>query len=226
MQMNMEGQRGQAITETAVFLPLFLLLLYGLIWLAQVSVLNERAQTAVRYSGLISNEASPFNGYSLYAIYNNVGTYAQSESTTCATPPPDAFTNDPTRQAFPGPLAAKFWSPDSGSVTSSCTASRVQLSDGVLSAPMLLLSTNSNISAIKTYAFPARPGQTGSTTLSAQSNFFNTPDIASIMQCYQQLHTYVSASLVGETQGSAIPTATAALPDVNTVVPLSIKTPC
>lgn len=226
MQMRMEHQRGQAITETAVFLPLFLLLLYGLIWLAQVSVLNERAQTAVRYSGLISNEASPFNGYSLYAIYNNVGTYTQNESATCETPPPDALTNNPANQAFPGPLAAQFWSPDSGSVSTSCNPSRVKLSDGVLSAPMLLLSTNSSISATKTYAFPARPGQTGSSTLSAQSNFFNTPDIASIMQCYPQLHTYVSASLVGETQGSANPTGTLALPAVNAVVPLSINTTC
>ena len=43
-------------------------------------------QIAVRYSGLISNESSPYTSYSIYAVYNNVGTLTQAEPATCATP--------------------------------------------------------------------------------------------------------------------------------------------
>ncbi len=200
------GQRGQALTETAAFLPLFLLLLFGMMWVIQVSVLNERAQVAVRYSGLISNEASPYDGYSLYAIYNNVGGYSQSATVVCATPPPDAFTNDPSHGAFPGPTSQPFWQPDANRTTGSCSEGRLQLQGNALNVPMLLLNTFSTVTTHKkvTLSLPGAIQGLQNNTLSATQNFFNTPDIASLIQCYPQLQSAVSNSLVAETSASGI----------------------
>src|SRR5579872_6777536 len=198
---NLHAQRGQALTETAFFLPLFLLLLFGMMWVIQVSVLNERAQVAVRYSGLVSNESDPYDGFSLYAIYNNVGNLKQSASTTCATPPPDAFTNDPANGAFPGPTSQPFWKPDTGTTTGTCNQGRVQITDPSLTVPMLLIGTDSTASTQKTTTtnLPSAISGLRVNTLSASQNFVNTPDIASIMQCFPQLSSAVSNSLVGET---------------------------
>jgi hypothetical protein len=222
------AQRGQALMETALFLPLFLLILFGMMWAAQFSVVNERAQTAVRYSGLISNESSPFDGFSLYAIYNNVGSYSQAASTACATPPPDAFTNDPTNGAFPGPLAAPFWQPLSGTTTATCTPGRVPITDGSLTVPMLLVNTDSTTSTTKQTAtnLPSAISGLQQTTLTASQNFVNTPDIASIMQCYPELSTAVSNSIVGETAPSTSPTATPALGAINSTTALTLKSSC
>jgi Flp pilus assembly protein TadG len=48
------AQRGQAVVETVLFLPMFLLALFGVMWTAQAAVQYERTQSAVRYAGLIA----------------------------------------------------------------------------------------------------------------------------------------------------------------------------
>lgn len=217
------GQRGQALTETAAFLPLFLLLLFGMMWVIQFSVVNERAQISVRYSGLISNEASPYDGYSLYAIYNNIGGLSQSATTTCATPPPDAFTNDPSNGAFPGPTSQPFWQPDQAS-TGTCSTGRIELTGNSLLVPALLVNTYSTVTASKrvTDSLPAAIQGLQNNTLNATQNFFNTPDIASLIQCYPQLQSALSASLVAETSASQATAATAPLGAITPVTNLSL----
>lgn len=225
MQINAAHfQRGQALTETAAFLPLFLLLLFGMMWVIQISVINERAQIAVRYSGLISNEASPYDGYSLYSIYNNVGGYSQSASTTCATPPPDAYSNDPSNGAFPGPISQPFWQPDTGSTTGACAQSRLAITDASLSVPMLLVNTFSSTSAQKkiTANLPTAISGLQNNTLSATQNFFNTPDIASLVQCFPQLKSALSNSLVAQAAASGTTLPSAPLPAVNAVTALAV----
>lgn len=221
------GQRGQALVETAIFLPVFLLVLFGMMWVVQFSVLNERAQIGVRYSGLISNESSPYDGFSLYSIYNNVGGRTQSATTTCATPPPDAYSNDPSNGAFPGPTSQPFWQP-TGPTTGSCTEGRVPITDSSLTVPMLLVNTFSQTSTLKqtTTNLPTAISGLRTTTLSAQQNFVNTPDIASIMQCYPEIETAVNNSIVGEQQPSNNPTATMPMPAVNPTNPPSLDSTC
>jgi hypothetical protein len=209
----MRSSRGQAYVETAIMLPLFLLLLYGLIWLLQVSVLNERGQIAVRYSGLVSNESAPYDGWSLYAIYNNVGSNTYSYLSSCTAPVVDAYING-TTNGFPGPQAAPFWQPDNNNLAStSCSASRVKVSGSQLTTQQLLLHTDASSSVTKTapgYVQPALGGS-GSTTVSAELNFFNTPDMTAMMQCYKELHDDISASLQGETAPSSSPTIPGAI---------------
>jgi hypothetical protein len=220
-----ERQRGQALIESVIFIPFFLLVLFGLMWIVSISVINERAQIAVRYSGLISNEASPYSGYSLYSIYNNVGQYSQGIPTTCVTPGPDAFSNNPASGAFPGPVAGQFWQPDS-SPTGQCTPGPAAISGGGLTTPMLLLHTDASVQAVKTPPLYVQPAAGSLSTMSADMNFINTPDIGTLMTCYQELHDDVSASLVGETQSTGSTGATMPLPDNNPTTPLAISQAC
>jgi hypothetical protein len=63
------AQRGQALVETALFLPLMLLLLFAIIYLSQAGVAQERGQVAVRYGSLVS----PAKNYSVEAMYQAYG---------------------------------------------------------------------------------------------------------------------------------------------------------
>ena len=49
------ARRGQTLVETALFLPLLLLALFGIIYFSQYGVLQERSLTGARFASLISN---------------------------------------------------------------------------------------------------------------------------------------------------------------------------
>ncbi|HLI97185.1 MAG TPA: TadE family protein [Candidatus Baltobacteraceae bacterium] len=223
---SVETQRGQALIESVIFIPFFLLVLFGLMWIVSVSVINERAQIAVRYSGLISNEASPYSDYSLYAVYNNVGQYSQGVPTICVTPGPDAFLNDPSNGAFPGPTAAPFWAPDNNQSSGNCTPGPVVISGGQMPSPFLLLHSDATAQAQKTPPLYVQPAAGPLSMLSAEMNFVNTPDIGTLMTCYTDLHDDASATLVGETQSNGQNGFTAPLPDSNPTNSLSISNNC
>ncbi|MFN2528907.1 MAG: TadE/TadG family type IV pilus assembly protein [Candidatus Baltobacteraceae bacterium] len=112
------GQRGQALVETAIFLPVVLLILFGIVYFSRLGVLSERVQSAVRYGTLISfNSAQVYSGAD---IYN--GLSSASPSALCppavATDTSQAVThaNAPSGSASPVP----FWRPD---VAASATCS-------------------------------------------------------------------------------------------------------
>ncbi len=208
-----------------MFLPLFLLVLFGIIWIVQISVLNERAQIAVRYSGLISNESSPYTAYSIYAVYNNVGALAQPSPSACATPGTDALMNDNSNNAFPGPKSQPFWWPDGPNSTGACTAGAAALRGGSLTTPLLLTHTAATIATTKAIPLYIQ-GATGPfSNLGASQNFINTPDIATVFRCYPELKAATSASLVGEpaSTGSGM---TLPLPNTNPTTPLALSNGC
>ncbi|HEV3141915.1 MAG TPA: hypothetical protein VGY57_15425, partial [Vicinamibacterales bacterium] len=172
------------MTEAAIFLPFFMLLLFGLIWAIQSSVQSERVQIAVRYSGLVSTETAPYDGYSIYALYNDA--VNPSISTACTAPTSDALTDT---GAFPGPAQPNFWSPISSSVTPSCTHGAAIMSGGGLLTASVFTHTSSNISANVSVPGPiqAAVGGVGAQTqLSASQNFLDTPDLGTLMTCYAQ----------------------------------------
>ena len=63
--------RGQALLETAIALPLFLLALFGTIWAVQYSSQAERTQSMVRWGGLIGGASDTVNDYSLLTLYGS-----------------------------------------------------------------------------------------------------------------------------------------------------------
>ena len=79
------AQRGQAVVETVIFLPMFLIALFGIIWTVQAAVQSERVESAVRYAGLISQQANPYVDYSLYSMYTQLGS-TLIPTVTCISP--------------------------------------------------------------------------------------------------------------------------------------------
>ena len=139
----MRLERGQALLETVIFLPLTLLTLWAVIWVAQYGVMSERVQSAVRYSGLISNQINPYVEYSLYVLYNSLGPVSSNApipASTCNVPTTDALTNSGT---YPGPTTAPFWmaTPIPPSVTCSAPQSQVAAFTGLNQTALALSNT-------------------------------------------------------------------------------------
>jgi len=212
---NMVGQRGLAMIESAVFLPLFLLLLFGIIWAAQSGVQSERVQIAVRYSGLISNQAVPYQNYSLYALY--IGAAAPATNTACSIPTSDALTNSGT---FPGPQSATFWQPVVGSTKGTCSKGTVVLQGGNLTSSLLFIHTLSTSTTQVTVPGNLQAALGPNSTLYASENFFDTPDLPTMMNCFSDLHTAVNASLSNVAQNAIA--AAAPIPDNNPTTTLTI----
>jgi TadE-like protein len=84
MKNAMRGSRGQALIETAVFLPMVLLLMTAVIYFSQYGVLQERAVQAVRYAALVSNGGSAAMGtaniFSLQQMYGELTREGQNSS--------------------------------------------------------------------------------------------------------------------------------------------------
>ena len=215
--MQVNAQRGTAMIESAIFLPLFLLVMFGIIWAVQSSVQSERVQIAVRYGGFVSNEAAPYVGYSLYGLY--LAAASPSVNTSCTAPTTDALTNSGT---FPGPTAAPFWSPISGQTVASCTKGTAVLSGGGLSNSLLFLSTQSTITTQVQVPTPLQPTlNTAKQQLSANENFFDTPDLGTLMKCYATLDSAVSQSLNDTTLNVVTPPS--AIPDSNPTTALTVS---
>lgn len=214
--MRLHAQRGTAMVESAIFLPLFLLILFGIIWAVQSSVQSERVQIAVRYGGLVSNEAAPYVGYSLYGLYTQVA--APTIANSCSAPTTDALTNTGT---FPGPASNPFWSPESGQTNGTCSKGQAVLTGGELSNSIVFLQTTSSITTQVSVPTPLQSTLgTANQNLSATENFFDTPDLGTLLSCYTELDSAVKQSLADTPQGVTTPPTP--LPDNNAVNPLIV----
>src|ERR1700681_1086721 len=110
------AERGQALFETLIALPLMLVSLFAIIYFSRLGVVSERTQYAVRYGAEIADPADLFSeGY--LALFN-----AQNGSILVPSPCSQK-TKDQTKLAItlaetgPSSLASaqQYWSPDRGS---------------------------------------------------------------------------------------------------------------
>lgn len=187
------ASRGQALAETAIMVPIFLLLLFGVIWAMQLTVMGERSQVAVRYSGFISNQADPIMQYSLYALYNSLPNSSRMPQSQCIKPTSDALDNSPA--TFPGPLTAQLWYNNSliGSVSGGCTQGRLAITANGLAEPALFTHTQSTL---VTQMHPPAMFAGALSTVTAQQNILRTPDVTSLMACYPELGNTIQDSIV------------------------------
>jgi hypothetical protein len=195
--------RGQALLETVIFLPLTLLTLWAVIWVAQYGVMSERVQSAVRYSGLISNQINPYVEYSLYVLYNSLGPASSNAPipiSTCNAPTTDALTNSGT---YPGPTTAPFWmaTPIPPSVTCSFPQSKVAAFTG-LNQTALALSNTPIVQAqtiVPLYLSAAmqfgnvisQPNMPSNASL----NFMKPADMRTLMTCHPGFQSTIGSSL-------------------------------
>jgi hypothetical protein len=216
--------------ETALFLPLFLLVLFGVIWAVQSSVMYERSEISVRFSGIISDEANPYEQYSLGALYDGLPGIAGAEVYACASPGPDALQNDPTDATFPGPKSPSFFRPLGGSSTvGTCTQGPAHLSGGSLTEPELFIHTQSSITPQISVPSFLQNFMSATQNLSASQNFFDGPDVQTLLACYDDgttddLGTVIEDSLTHASMDTV--SAPTPLPDSPVTTPLSLSGTC
>jgi hypothetical protein len=190
-------RRGQAIFETALMMPIFLLAFYGLLWAMKDASLSERAALAVRYGGMVDSMQQPYVAYSLYNVYATLDNVVPAANATC-------YPGDPS-QLTTG--YRSFWLPSSSAplVTPCSTQVVIISSPETYTQPVILRNNYSSISAtapIAGHISSALPGTT--TTVTAAENFFRSPDVGTILTC-TTLGPVIRNSLEGRSD-SAVPT--------------------
>jgi hypothetical protein len=205
--------------ETAIVLPVFLFVLWGIIWAVQASVINERVQMAVRYSGLVSNESAPFVDYSLYALYNNLVGIASPPAFSCQAPNTDALTNSNT---YPGPTTFSMWTP--GTTSGTCSQAETSLQGTGLIQPQIFTHTLSSITTQTPIGGVLVSSLGSAQNLAGQQNELDPPAMGSMLTCYPELDTAVSASLQNTSATSV--TSVTALPTTNAATALTLLGSC
>ncbi|HEV3086058.1 MAG TPA: TadE family protein [Candidatus Elarobacter sp.] len=192
--------RGQALIETALVLPLFLIVMFLVVWGLQVGVLGERVELVARYGGMVSARINPYQQYSVYAAYSAAS--GAPLPTSCVTPPSGLVTNG-------GPLAAPasptqpFWQPSAGSTATSAICGKALENSSALSAPMLLGRTAITVEAANDTP-AALVGIIGSQRRRvATLNQFESPDMATLIGCYGELQAAFEHSVDPSTDASA-----------------------
>ena len=193
--MMRQRQRGQALIETVVFLPVALIAIFGVMYFSRYGVLSERAQSAVRYGALVSYQAAPV--YSARGIYDAIAT-GPVAPTAC----PAAVGTDTVKaiseQNGGGPTPSPYWRPDSATAT--CMQSTMSFAGAPTAAFHIFTVTASTATA--TIAVPTVLSSVLGTNASAVASFgyvrSDPPGV--IMYCIPTLGPAVAAAL-GRTYG-------------------------
>jgi hypothetical protein len=166
--------RGQAVIETAIALPLFLIGLFGVMWAFRTGMLSEQVQQSVRYGGLVSALADPYESYSLYTIYANIDDSPPPNSRDCA--------GGSTSVIAQG--HDTFWK--AGTTNSSApSCSMAILFPGAtgVSSPVILFSNYVAASASSQFSGKFGSLTYGNQTIAASENFFRSPDVGALLDC-------------------------------------------
>jgi Flp pilus assembly protein TadG len=215
---RMTRSRGQAIIETALFLPLALLTLFAVIWASQYAVMSERVQSAVRYSGLVSNQLNPYTQYSFYVLYNSLGAMSSNSPIpvqTCNNPTTDALTNS---GSYPGPSSAPFWLATPAAPTVSCSSAPAVFNVGMNQTSLGLSNTPVVQAAAIVPAYLANAMKFGAVipngTLPADAtlNFIKPADMRTLMTCHPGFQSTIASSLAPPPATMNPSTTPAALP--------------
>lgn len=127
--MNYQSQRGAALVETAIFVPLFLVTLYAILYFGQVGVKQVRVQTAIRF-GINTMPQQSYSIEQMYASFQNYSSGTSNVPTPGITPVPcPTSLATQTQLAFnqaqttptAAPSAQPYWQMTSPTITCSVT---------------------------------------------------------------------------------------------------------
>jgi len=178
------AERGQALFETTIFLPIFLLGLFGLVWAVRQGALAERVQLGVRYGGVLSTLANPYDSYSLYALYATIDGHPPTGPVTPGSPAPCVAPSLP--EVTSG--RASFWAPGAPP-QGNCIGAATTLSSPEPYSQPILIQANFNWIAAQApvagyLAAGVFAGGGGAPPgVAAQQNFFRSPDVGTLVQC-------------------------------------------
>ncbi len=195
-------RRGQAIFETAIMMPLFLIGFFGLVWAMKDASLAARVELAVRYGGMVNSLQQPYLAYSLYDVYATLDNVVPAANAQCYSGDPSQLTTGYN----------PFWLPSSSAALVPCSSANASTiviisSPEPYSQPVILRNDYSSISATAPVSgYISRSALNGSmaTTVKAAENFFRSPDIGTILTC-TTLGPAVRNTLEGRTD-TAVPT--------------------
>jgi Flp pilus assembly protein TadG len=186
----MHAQRGQALVETLLLLPVALVMLFALLYFTRYGVLAERAESAVRYAALVSYEAPA--QYSAADIYDAVAPNAPPAGACPANVVTDTVTVlDGTGTSG---SAAAFWKPDHAA-TATCTVSTANFGGAAWAAYHYLTVTKHTVTAsldVPPYVV-ALLGSTGTVTSTLAYAHSDPP--STIVYCVANTAAAVAAGL-------------------------------
>lgn len=193
MRILRSASRGQSLTETLLFLPAVLVLLFGTFYVSQFGVAAERVQSAVRYGGTATFDAASSSIFSIARAYTGITTPAMA---TCPTPPPGIVTGS---APLPGPSSAPYWQPTS--ITTTCTMITTPRANGGFIAAATETTT-------ATMPLPQYLSAIGaSTTATASQSFVHPADPGAVIYCSTVVRTRMSSAL-SPAGASPLPAAT------------------
>ena len=187
------ARRGQALVETALFLPLMLIALFSIIYFGRYGVLDERAQSAIRYGSMIS--------YGQGGVYSAANIYdAMQYGLQAPLPCAGSVAGDTVAaltQAVPntGPTAQPYWRPDGAAAQANCTISGVGFGGPSYMAFHYFTVTRQSLTAgvaVPT-VLQAILGTTG--TVQAQTGFVHSDPPGMIMYCSFEVGQRSAAAL-------------------------------
>jgi hypothetical protein len=221
------GERGQAIVETVIFLPMFLLVLFGVMWSIKSALQYERVEGAVRYAGLISDHASPYLDTSMYSMYQQLGSTTLAPL-PCISPLPAPLSDaDPTyTSASTTTASGAFWAPASS--TPGCSGNRVigaSAGSGGFYQDVLFMQQHPSMASTVSVPSYLQAKLGTSTTFAADGYFLKPITVAAILACYPVLNTTIGYSLQYTTDLSTAVTPTP-MPNVVRATTLSANTSC
>jgi hypothetical protein len=197
-------ERGQAVVETAIFLPTFLLLLFAIIWAAQAAVQYERTQSSLRYSSLVSQHTSPYLDFSLASMYSQLGSTAVPDASCSATgtTPLTAPLSDaaPTYVSTAGntTVSPPFFSPStSGVATPTCVAANywgIKSTSWVVSDSIFNIQERQITSPLNIPPYLAKVFGTF-TSVTATQYFYKQVGINVLLACYPDFNALVTSNL-------------------------------
>lgn len=216
--MRLTASRGQALIETALALPVFLVAMFGVMWALQSGVLGERIQLVARYGGMVSAEINPFQQYSLYGMYAAASNGAASVA--CNAPPADLLANGAPLTA-PAPAAQPFWQPSTGSTVTTTTCTRTYSTAPGLSTPKIFGSAKVSVNATNDVPAILQPFLGATVPWSATMNQMRSPDMAAMAACYPALAAAFEASVHPPNPAPALPATDVQPISAPDVAPLS-----
>lgn len=186
----MHAQRGSVLIETVIFVPITLLVLFAILYFARFGVLEERAQSAVRYGAMVSYEtAARYRAADVYAT-------AAANAAPSAVCPAGVATDtlNAMNGAQSGSPAQGFFTPDSAA-TATCTIGTTSFAGSTPDAYRFFTVTTH--AAGGTVSVPAYLGTLVGLTgnVSATLGYVHTDPPGIIMYCTAHVGAAVAAAL-------------------------------
>lgn len=219
----LDKSRGQAMVETAIALPVFLIAFFGLLWAMRSQVIAERTLLATRSSAFVQQRTDPYTAFSLNTVYNNLGTNVLVTPSPCSTPNLTTLSDTST-------LAARA----SSAYFQAYTAIAKCNSDGNTPVfayvgnegnnPRSTIFRRSMESIVTTLQATTRAPIAGTTTTSTSHlNRISGIDLGGLIHCLPEVNSAMTASLGGATDTTTPATLVTPFPDDN--AGLSAKPP-